>query len=295
MLLKLAEEIQAAIKQKKVVVNWNRRADLANKLANVMLDFPEKPKGYSLKILPTTTYKKVVLVSGGMDSTVMWWLQRDEPDKLALYVDLGLDYCKKEIAALKRSKIPALVVKYKLDKKLMWKHIVPTRNFLLIALAEQYVADGGEIWLGAVEGESSEKSGDKSDKFFELCEQFIKESGKQVTIKTLKNKTKNDWLALYLKQTQDTGILNTVTCYAGTKKGCGKCQACVRKWIALIHCGEQTLPYFEANPYVAGRKHIEKYQQVLNNALKTNDFSHYSKRRCEQDLAAIYQGSHLRL
>ena len=54
----------------------------------------------------------------------------------------------------------------------------------------KYIDEFGEIWLGAVKGESAPDKGDKSDYFFTLVEDYIYETtGKVVTIKTLKAKT----------------------------------------------------------------------------------------------------------
>lgn len=287
-LLELAKRIEEGLARKRKI-NWPGACPgLVQNLVNVMLDFPEQPNNVTLTIETPRLYKKVVLVSGGMDSTIMWWLHREEKDKLALFVDLGLSYCKKEKSSLIKTKItPLQVVEYPL-RQISWKHIIPTRNFLLIALAQQHVKHGGEIWLGAVQGESSERAGDKSEAFFRLCERFIRfTTGKRIKIRTLKNKTKNDWLKKYLRATSDRSIFNTVTCYSGSAKGCGKCQACVRKWIALKYCKVEPTKYFQKDPGKAGQEHIKKYKKVLAKALANRDFSHYSRRRCQQDLRIL--------
>jgi hypothetical protein len=147
-----------------------------------------------------------------------------------------------------------------------------------------------------VDGESSPIKGDKSDLFFELVTKYIwRTLRKKIYIKTLKNKTKNEWLEWYIKKTQKLDILDTITCFKNTKnnKGCGKCQACVRKWIAIQYYNLKNNKninynkYFNKNPYIYGKQYIEKYKKVLKNSLETNNFNHYSKKRCEQDLYVI--------
>lgn len=291
MLIELAKQLKNAIDKKENLVWKDGYFSLIDSLVPVMLDFPEKPEGFDLKVEKPKTYKKVVLVSGGMDSTIMWWLNREEKDKLGLYVDLGQKYAELECQAIDRAKIePVEVLVYPLKFEDDWKHIIPTRNFLLIALAEQYVAHEGEIWIGAVQGESAPDKGDKSELFFRLCEELIwRTKRKKVTIKTLKDKTKNDWLKMYLDETKDESILQTITCFNGTEKPCGTCQACVRKWIAMKYCGLNTNNFFEQDPYIAGKQFIEKYKQKFTEALEKKEFIHYSKDRAEQDLNVILE------
>lgn len=289
MLLGLAAKLETAIKLNTGYIVTNVNQELIGNLVDVMLDFPEKPEGFTVIAAGPKLFKKVILVSGGADSSIMWWLNRNEPNKLGLYVDLGHTYVDKELNALQMFNIPFSVVKHPLKFDGDWKHIIPTRNFVLIAEAAEYVQDGGEIWVGAVSGESSPDKGDKSDLFFDLVEQLIyNTTGKTVTIRTLKDKTKNDWLKQYLNETNDLKILNTITCFDGTtEKPCGKCQACLRKWISLLYCGIDTNGFFEVNPYFGGNEYVQKYKNKMRECLATGIFEHYTKDRCEQDLKVI--------
>ena len=84
-------------------------------------------------------------------------------------------------------------------------------------------------------------------------------------------------------------IIKTITCFDGTtEKPCGKCQACLRKWISLRYCNIETDGFFEVDPYAAGVEYIQKYKENMMLALETNKFDHYSKDRCEQDLKVIF-------
>jgi len=290
MLLKLAEKLRQALASESDLEWDGGHDDLTKELVHVMLDFPQKPDGFSLDIKKPKTYKKVILVSGGMDSSIMWWLNKgnESDDVLGVFVAYGQDYSAKELQAIKQFGIKNFVV-HIIDLTLAssaWEHIVPTRNFQLIALAEQYVAHEGEIWIGAVEGESSATAGDKSKLFFNLVANFIwRTKQKWVTIKTLEEKTKNDWLQAYVKDTGKSDILSTVTCFSGDDGHCGKCQACLRKAIAIVHCDLSIHGIFKENPFFT--RHADEYIEKFKVCLDNEDFSHYSKARCEQDLKVL--------
>lgn len=288
-MLNLAKEVEKAVKEKRGIEWQGGYNTLTQELVNVMLDFPESPAGLKKHLVLPKLYKKVILVSGGMDSTIMWWLNRDEEDKIALYVNLGQLYNKKEFKAIERACIKPLQVKnYPLQFDENWKHIIPTRNFLLLALAEELVAHEGEIWIGAVQGETEANKGDKSELFFRLVEEYIwRTKNKKVFIKDLKEHTKNDWLKKYIDETKDLGILNTITCFDAGSVACGRCQGCFRKWLAMEYCGLDISGYFRLHPYYGGQEYVEKYKEKMQKALDENDFSHYSKERCEQDLGVI--------
>lgn len=290
-LLNLAGNIQSAIRSNTDIELTSGHSIIEKELIDVMLDFPETPDDFDVNVKKGELYKKVILVSGGADSTIMWELNKHEESKLGLYVDLGHSYTDKEIDTIKNMDIPAKYIKYDMKFDSFWNHIIPTRNFTLIALAEQFVAHEGEIWLGAVQGESSPDSGDKSELFFRMVENYIwRTHRKKVYIKTLKSRTKNDWLKWYLESTGDMRILQTITCFDGTtEKPCGKCQACVRKWISLKYCDMPTDGFFEIDPYIGGKEYIEKYKLKMQEALDNEDFEHYSKDRCLQDLKIILE------
>lgn len=288
-MIKLAKEVEQAIKNKRGI-EWKEGYNtLTQELVKVMLDFPETPQGLHTELILPKLYKKVILVSGGMDSTIMWWLNGQEQDKIALYANLGQSYNKKEFAAIQRACMkPLEVINYPLKFDDNWKHIIPTRNFVLLALAEQLVAHEGEIWIGAVQGETETTKGDKSDLFFRLVEEYIwRTKNKKVFIKDLKEHTKNDWLRIYLNATNDKSILDTVTCFDGGVISCGKCQGCVRKAIAMKYCGLDTTEYFKIDPFIGGKKYVDKYKIKMQEALDKKDFTHYSEDRAKQDLTVI--------
>lgn len=273
-------------------------------LLECALQFSQTPPEFKFEFKPVVepVYEKVILVSGGMDSCIMWYKETRPTSlqinplagTLPLFVDLGQSYVEKELAAIRQFGIDPVIVRAPWKFKGDWKHIVPGRNLLLIALASEWLRAGdSEIWLGAVEGETDPTTGDKSPLFFSLVSDLINTwTGKRITIRTLQNKTKNDWLKWYLEQPDSDAdsILNTVTCFADTPKPCGQCQACVRKWIALRYCNIDTKVFFEIDPpdNYQGNAIIDHYRTVLNKALREKNFTHYSERRCQQDLKVIF-------
>lgn len=287
MIRELAEKVVQSVHSGKPLVWTGGHETIVPELVRVMLDFPEKPSELSVKVEIPKQYHKVILVSGGQDSTIMWHLNRNVEDKIGLYVDFGQAYKQKEIEAINLFGIQFREVEYQIGNR--WNHIIPARNFILLMLAEELVAPEGEIWLGAVQGESAQDKGDKSSLFFTLFENFVWQSKhKRIHIRTLVEKTKNDWLKQYLCETGDSRILQTITCFDGAERPCGRCQACVRKWIAMRYCGvEDAESFFDVNPYQGGQEHVEKYRHELKRALEQGDFSHYSKDRAIQDLSVI--------
>ena len=278
-------------KKKEIEVDCNEL--LIQALVDVTLEHPEKPEDVQIKVKKKKLYKDVILVSGGQDSTITYNLLLDinlgDSSRFkSIYVDLGQEYVEQEKKALDKLGIKYEVIKYDISKLPKWKHILPARNLILLSIAEQFVDDGGKIHFGVVDGESENDKGDKSELFFKLFEEYIaRTKQKYITIETMKGKTKNDWLKEYIDFAKDESILDTITCFAGGEKHCGKCQACVRKWIAMRYCELPTNDMFEINPYEGGKEYIDKYKRVMTLALENKNFTHYSKKRCEQDLKVI--------
>ncbi len=265
-------------------------SNILQQLVDVTMDFPETPGDFKIPVIKKPKqYKKVVLVSGGADSTIMWHINRHEESKIGLFVDVGQSYSQEEEIAVKRYVENVKIIRNKMYSSEEWKHIIPNRNFYLITEAEKLVEHEGEIWLGAVQGETNEYSGDKSELFFRLFEELIwKTKRKIISIKTLKEKTKNDWLKQYINETGDKSIVtNTITCFSGKDgRPCGECQACVRKKISMVYCGV-TDDIFLKDPFVHGVEYVEKYKKKMRECLEKRDFTHYSEDRCIQDLQIL--------
>ena len=85
-------------------------------------------------------------------------------------------------------------------------------------------------------------------------------------------------------------VCNTITCFSASGLiGCGECQACLRKWIAMEFAGLGYLvnSAFEKHPLSGASKYVENYQLAMTEALRAGDFRHYSKKRCEITLEVL--------
>ena len=265
---------------------------------------------------PNRTYQHVALVSGGMDSVIMWYrLSTMEPhSKLALYFDLGHPYMEMEKVALSKFDIPYLVENLDMDEVPYWGHIIPGRNMLMMLKAVKYVEDGGRIWLGCVDGESGYADGDKSQKFFDQFTAYVKaEYNKTVKVATMRTNTKNGWLKWYLERTNDTKIFETITCFdnfdsdssefftehfpdfdESDQFACFRCQACLRKFIAFRYSGAslpETYQHLEFRYQrmisVGCREYVDKYIISMEQAIKDQNFTHYSQARINEDLPIL--------
>ena len=270
---------------------------LFSKMVNVMLDCPERPADFKFNIEDTdSAYDSICLTSGGADSTIEWFL-KDKP--VGLYVDMGQPYAQKELYALH-----TLGIKHELinlapynfcQPASMWKHIVPGRNLLLLTAAAGMLRDEGIVYFSVIGGEGYDsKRGDKSKEFILLFMHWYKQvTGKSIYIKTMHDRTKGEWLAEFWRRGYPIDIIRryTVTCFSEAQRNdslnvqCGKCQACLRKYLSFASIGLDIGGDFESHPMDS--EYVIKYKRVLPNALDQKDFSHYSKARCLEDLRAI--------
>lgn len=283
---------QAARHSNRVIASLH--SNLLNELMQVALDCPEKPEGYELTVqdFSKTKYDNICLTSGGADSTIFWYLT-GKPK--GLYINMGQEYAEKEIARLKDLGVDFKLVDISgcFNGSMLndWKHIIPGRNFLFLTIAAEQVQDRGTIFFSVVSGEGWESGkGDKSERFVELWRNwYYKVTGKDVNVETMVSDTKGDWLKTFAKEHDINIIRNqTVTCFSGnSNKQCGKCQACLRKYLSFIHCGIDISDDFNIHPMEGGRSFVDKYKVVLRQALNSQDFTHYSEARCRGDLGAI--------
>lgn len=261
-------------------------------LVEEVVNVPERPADYK----PVFKFKEpkiVVLVTGGLDSTYVYQCVKENyatNEIVAIYVDIGQPYAKKEIDALARLQIPYVLERqteliWTTDK--YWKHIIPARNLLLLAIAAEHLADtGGLIMFGAVNGEMPVIGGDKSQRFIRVVNQLLKNSPNTIHVTTpLKDLTKTD--IVFKMQANNPGTVEkTVSCFSGGPGvHCGACQACLRKWIAFTNNDLELKT--ETPIYLGCAEYITKYRTLMTEALKRRDFSKYSERRCEQTIEAL--------
>ena len=269
---------------------------LLKRLTGVVFDCPERPSDFCFDVVePDRLFDSICLTSGGADSTIAWYYAGKPP---GLYIDIGQPYAQKERDALSRLGIPYQYVDLRgthlADKT--WKHIIPGRNFLFLALAAEMVVDQGNVWFAMVEGEGAESDkGDKSLMFVSLFQDwYTAVTGRSVYVQDMTLHTKPGWLRWFSKN-YDINIIrkDTVTCFAEEKGQCGKCQACLRKYLSFMSLDIDIAEDFVAHPMFGAVEYVQKYEQKLAYALGKGDFSHYSRHRCIEDLSAIAKAKEL--
>lgn len=287
---------------------------ILNRLITVALSCPETPPDIMKRLKEAPLYydlqdddpianmypvaKDVYLLSGGMDSSILWLLEgKNNPNAIAVFTIYGQRYWFKElksvISVTKDSEEKLITYNYPWYFKGDWKHIIPARNLLLLSLATKHISLEGNIHFAALNGESSEEIGDKSKVFFDTFVQVAGSlEGKTVNIVDCKQYTKNQLLRRFLDEGGEPEVIvNTITCFSSdSDKGCGKCQACARKWIALKYNNiDPTLvdAAFMVDPALGANAYLQAYKFKMNDALLNEDFSHYSKQRCIEDLSVI--------
>ena len=185
--------------------------------------------------------KRILLFSGGLDSYIAWHLL-DKPTPL--FFALGHRYERAERATISTLEAmnPGLSViidwRFSLGDIEQPDAHIPLRNALLIAAAVA-TQDPDVVYIGALRGESSR---DKSMKFLRMMTEmlsFLRNKPVQVSAPFLRL-TKAD-LVKRLKMEKPeavAGIEHTFSCYTYPVprqdfKGCGRCMACFRRWVAL--------------------------------------------------------------
>lgn len=271
-------------------------------LIDCMLSIDECPRHYKLLLSEDSReYQSVVLVSGGLDSTIAYFLksqQVGEENVLPLFVNLGeaQPYFPKEVKALDALGIPYVLVHEPLLTE-TWDHIIPARNLVLLAAASEFVMDGGEICISSVSGETPEYGGDKSLRFYELVHQAIKHyDAKDIKIVNSASRTKTGWVKYFLGLTTSEIerckrvelLKKTVSCFSADSGHCGECRACFRRWITFENSGIDTSNVFTVHPYTGGKQLVEESKQNMTMALQNQDFSYYSEDRCKETLNIIY-------
>lgn len=255
------------------------------------LAVPERPEAYAIQFLKTGMCVAIP-VTGGLDSTVLYMRNHSRKNLRAYYVQFGQSYAMKEKNALDYLDISYTCLRSDsaLPLEKSWKHIIPARNFYILSLIAEQMWGGGDILFGVVDGERPERGGDKSVRFLGSLEAMLLRLTFPVYVAfPLASETKTDLVKSWLDEKWPLDMLaKTVSCFSevsGDYTHCGACQACLRKYLAFISNGLELET--EKDVRIDCKDYIEKYKRLMNKALQEEDFSRYSKRRCEQDLAAI--------
>lgn len=255
----------------------------AENIANV----PENPDYREQR---DSNFRVYLPISGGMDSATMKNML-DEAGTLyrSFYFDFGQEYAKEEMQVLRK----VLNIDFqRLDFTSLFfknfKHIMVGRNaFIIFMLAKIMRSRGewGEIWFGNLQGESPVLGGDKSRRFFNDIQKILYSENYDIrVINPLLGVNKVDEVA-YWKYRDINLLRSTKSCFSGKVLQCGKCQACFRKYVAFMANDIDISKDFDREPDFD--IYIEKYKKVMNDALKDEDYSHYSPARIQSTLFVI--------
>lgn len=185
----------------------------------------------------------VILVSGGLDSTLIAKLAQEEGlRQYPLFVDYGQRSRVRELAACRRAMVDldlpepkvadlsgfgALIHSGLTDSKLdvVEDAFTPGRNmlFLLMAAAYAYQVDADAVSIGLLH-ESTSLFPDQTSAFLQDAEDMIRRCmGRSIRVLApLANFHKADVVALAKLK----GIQNTYSCHLGGEEACGACIAC---------------------------------------------------------------------
>lgn len=183
--------------------------------------------------------RRVQLFSGGLDSFALWHLlEKPRP----VYVCYGHKYQNWELKAIGRLEQadPSLQVTV-LDGPRIG-HLeqpdgrIPHRNLLLITTAAAALQPA-VVYLGALRGETSRDKSDhfirESSRLLSFCEQPVR------VLSPSKRWTKTQLVARLIKKfpEQAKNLQKTRSCYAASDLPCGRCLACLRRWVAMSNNG----------------------------------------------------------
>jgi len=187
--------------------------------------------------------KKCLLYSGGLDSYIIYQLEKDNLDFI-LYIDSKSKYSKYEIEYLKKQKLDIPII---IDDRLdlsdveMSNSYVPLRNLFFSMIAVLHGAS--DILIGVTSGDRAK---DKDTTFKKLTEDVINyqlesqwwHPGSKININMkYKNFTKKDLIEEYIRRRYDVRDLidKSFSCYHPTKEGkeCLSCKPDIRKYTFL--------------------------------------------------------------
>ena len=251
------------------------------------IDSPETTPTIPMK--EKTSCRIVVPISGGLDSTIAHSMaQRNNPEiKItAVYFDFGQEYKTKEINALRNLGIDFHVEV--LGDFQAFKHIIPARNLAILLRSAEIAGAGGEVHFGSVMGEMPPMGGDKSLRFITAMSRYLL-NYYSVRLRTMSADTKAGWIRSVLPSITLDYLLKTVSCFSETAIHCGKCQACLRHYIAFAYngYGEEVLKTYALHPLKGATAAIDKYRRMMLPIIKGTSSHHYGKKRSEETLSII--------
>jgi 7-cyano-7-deazaguanine synthase len=185
----------------------------------------------------------VVLMSGGLDSTLIAYLLKEEGiEQQALYVDYGQRNRARELASCRATcdklrlpkpivadlrhfgqLIPSSLTTDELD--IVRDAFLPGRNALLLLTAAAWAAknDRSVVAIGLLD-EATSLFSDQSEMFLERARGMLSLAvGRQIAIRApLREFTKRE----VVLAARERGIVGTYSCHQGGESACGSCISC---------------------------------------------------------------------
>ena len=227
--------------------------------------------------------KKVLLFSGGFDSTLLEWVVK--PDIL-LYVNMHTAYSDKEVCHLENLSSyyrDRLIVKdLPLGEYEQPDSFLPYRNLMLICIALQY---GPNVYMGLsgqdIHMDCSKEFIAKARKMFSLlnkdCAVRLGWNASDFSLEApFKGMTKTQMLKECLSSGMPSETAQLAhSCYSGySEKGCGECLPCWNKAIALINNGIYREDLFDSPiSFNMFKVSLDLYEKKFGNTKK--DYLHY--------------------
>ncbi len=207
--------------------------------------------------------KRIILVSGGVDSTIAWDLydrfplEGEEWENIPVFIDYGQPYARTELATV--------VDMFKLDLDIIKVPIiephdkdnpfVPARNLTLASLvASRYNPD--EIVMA---GLKDDMVVDKNPKAFEMMSGILSQFSDKImmVVSPFWHLTKGQVVEEFLKSGGDRELLKkTFSCYSDGIEHCNDCPACFRRFVSLESNGIHVV--------VPSKRMVEKYLSEIH-------------------------------
>ena len=183
--------------------------------------------------------KRVILVSGGVDSTLAWdyynYHSSEEWHNIPVFIDYGQPYARTERATVLDifgSRVDMIEVPIITESHDRDKPFVPARNMTLASIvASRYAPD--EIIMA---GLKDDVVVDKNPKAFEMMSGILSQFSEKfiMVLSPFWHLTKGQVVEEFLKSGGDRKLLKkTFSCYSGGAEHCNDCPACFRRFVSL--------------------------------------------------------------
>ena len=234
-----------------------------------------------------------IMYSGGLDSYIMHHYAKTKGyNPICISVDLGHPYADLEWQSYLsmnetiRPKVTRLNFKdlYPAIESRITNQIIPSRNVLLAVIGSMFAP---RVWLGVLDGEQLGKEHDKSDKYFEDTTNLLSFTNSFFQDKTIiETPFRNMSKAETIKWAIDNGstkeeLFETVSCYSGTHKKCGRCLTCCKRAMAFALNGIIE-PGYDSDPFKS--EYYNELKIEIPKAKENKDFSRFSEKRIEEFL-----------